>query len=55
MKIQEKIDKQSIKEVSWYQKEADEGIPVPILGPDLIDVRDFPVLMKKEAEEGGQA
>ena len=55
MKIQEMIDHQSIKSVSWYQKEADEGIPVPVLGPDLIDLRDFPALMKKEAEKRGQA
>jgi len=55
MKIQEKIDKQSISEVRWYQDEPDEGIPVPILGPDLIDVRDFPELIKKEQEQGNQA
>jgi len=55
MKIQEKIDKESISEVRWYQDEPDEGIPVPILGPDLIDVRDFPGLMKKEQEQGTQA
>ncbi|MEE8356119.1 MAG: NADH-quinone oxidoreductase subunit NuoB, partial [Anaerolineales bacterium] len=55
MKIQEKIDKQSISEVRWYQDEPDHGIPVPILGPDLIDVRDFPGLMKKEQEKGTQA
>ena len=55
MKIQEKIDKQSISEVRWYQDEPDEGIPVPVLGPDLIDVRDFPELMKKEQEQGNQA
>ena len=54
MKIQEKIDKQSISEVRWYQDEPDEGIPVPVLGPDLIDVRDFPELMKKEQEQGNQ-
>ncbi len=55
MKIQEKKDKESISEVRWYQDEPDEGIPVPILGPDLIDVRDFPGLMKKEQEKGTQA
>lgn len=55
MKIQEMIDKQSIKEVRWYRKEADEGIPVPILGPDLIDVRDYPNLMKKAQEKENQA
>ncbi len=51
MKIHELIDKQSIKEVSWYQKGEDEGIPVPILGPDLIDVRDYPRLMNNEQEK----
>jgi NADH-quinone oxidoreductase subunit B len=55
IKIQEKIDTQSIKEVSWYQKGADHGIPVPILGPDLIDPRDFPELMKKISSKEEQA
>lgn len=38
--LQKKIDRQSIKEVRWYQKGAIEAIPVPILGPDLIDPRE---------------
>ena len=41
IKLQEKIDQQSIKSVRWYSKEASEEIPIPILGPDLIDPRDF--------------
>ena len=53
MKIQEKIDSESIKEVRWYQKEDDPGIPIPILGPDLIDPRDFPALAEKERDQGG--
>lgn len=40
--LQEKIDKQSIQSVRWYGKEAAEPIPIPILGPDLIDPRDLP-------------
>jgi NADH-quinone oxidoreductase subunit B len=55
IKIQEKIDKESIKEVSWYQKQDDPGIPVPILGPDLIDVRDFPGLLEKVSNKEDQA
>lgn len=55
MKIHDLIDKQSIKEVSWYQKGTDEGIPVPILGPDLIDVRDFPKLMETTQEKETKA
>ncbi len=41
IKLQEKIDRQSIRKVAWYRKEAVEPIPVPILGPDLMDPRDF--------------
>ncbi len=41
IKLQEKIDKQSIKKVRWYAKEKADAnyVPMPILGPDLIDVR----------------
>ena len=49
IKLQEKIDKQSITKVRWYQKEASEAIPIPILGPDLIDPRDLPDFVKKQA------
>jgi len=40
IKLQEKIDKQSIRKVRWYQKGPDSvEVPVPLLGPDLIDLR----------------
>jgi NADH-quinone oxidoreductase subunit B len=41
IKLQEKIDKDSIKKVRWYQKGKEDAnyVPMPILGPDLIDVR----------------
>src|SRR5512138_2825935 len=41
IKLQEKIDKQSIKKVRWYEKgKVDSNyVPMPILGPDLIDPR----------------
>jgi NADH-quinone oxidoreductase subunit B len=45
IKLQEMIDKQSIREVRWYDKNNPiEPIPVPILGPDLMDPRDFPTI-----------
>jgi NADH-quinone oxidoreductase subunit B len=44
IKLQEKIDKQSIRTVRWYKREASEPIPIPVLGPDLIDLRDIPLL-----------
>jgi NADH-quinone oxidoreductase subunit B len=39
MTLQKKIEGESLRTVRWYQKEPIEAIPVPILGPDLIDPR----------------
>jgi NADH-quinone oxidoreductase subunit B len=40
IKLQEKIDKESFRKVRWYRKGPDSvEVPVPILGPDLIDPR----------------
>jgi NADH-quinone oxidoreductase subunit B len=49
--LQKKIDKESLKTVRWYQKGPDSvEIPVPILGPDLIDLRRIPDIKAKSAE-----
>jgi NADH-quinone oxidoreductase subunit B len=37
--LQKKIDTQSIKNVRWYGKDPIDAIPVPVLGPDVIDPR----------------
>ena len=51
IKLQEKIDKQSIRKVRWYQKGPDSvEVPVPFLGPDLIDVRRTAEIKKIAAE-----
>ena len=50
IKLQELIDTQSLKTVRWYRKESIEPIPVPILGPDLMDPREYE-LIKKYTEE----
>lgn len=39
IQLQKKIDKQSIREVAWYRKGESEGVPDPVLGPDLFDAR----------------
>jgi NADH-quinone oxidoreductase subunit B len=44
IQLQKKIDKQSLRDVQWYKKEASRAVPMPLLGPDLIDPRDFPEL-----------
>ena len=45
--LQEKIDKQSIAKVPWYQKEGSCEIPVPILGPDIFDPRQAKQIKEK--------
>jgi NADH-quinone oxidoreductase subunit B len=39
--LQKKIDKQSLKNVAWYRKEPIAEIPVPVLGPDVMDPREY--------------
>jgi NADH-quinone oxidoreductase subunit B len=58
--LQKKIDKQSIKNVRWYSKGADVPVPMPILGPDLIDPRQIDLIKeytqkKLEAEQATEA
>jgi NADH-quinone oxidoreductase subunit B len=42
--LQKKIDNQSIKNVRWYSKDPIEPIPVPVLGPDLMDPREYELI-----------
>ena len=41
MKVQEKISNESLKTVRWYSSETSESIPIPVLGPDILDPRDY--------------
>ncbi len=53
--MQEKIDQQSIATAPWYRKNdpTAEMIPVPLLGPDLYDMRQID-LIKSEAAKAKQ-
>ena len=53
--MQEKIDNQSIKKVRWYEKgKVDSNyVPMPILGPDLIDVRRAEEIVAAAAKKEG--
>jgi len=50
IKLQEKIDGQSLKSVRWYGQDTSDAIPVPVLGPDLLDPRQHALL----AQQAGQ-
>jgi NADH-quinone oxidoreductase subunit B len=48
--LQEKIDQQSLLTVPWYRKdEQSDLVPIPVLGPDLVDVRQLD-LIRAEAK-----
>jgi len=53
--LQEKIDQQSIKTVPWYKKDsAGDYVPIPTLGPDLVDVRQIDQIRSAgQAADGG--
>ncbi|MFP3854644.1 MAG: NADH-quinone oxidoreductase subunit B [Anaerolineales bacterium] len=51
MALQKKIDNQSINRVRWYQEGVSEAIPVPVLGPDLMDPRDYPLIAEEADRE----
>lgn len=42
--LQKKIERQSLRDLPWYQKGPAEPIPVPVLGPDLMDPRKFALI-----------
>jgi NADH-quinone oxidoreductase subunit B len=49
MTVQKKIDSQSILTVPWYRAGPSESIPVPILGPDIIDPRQVHLIREQAA------
>jgi len=54
MALQKKIESQSLRDLPWYQKGPSEPIPVPVLGPDLMDPRKYALIREvtfKKAEE----
>ena len=46
MTLQEKIESQSIRTAKWYHGKETGEIPVPVLGPDLMDQRRFEEIKK---------
>lgn len=50
--LQKKIDAQSIGSVDWYSKtKPSEALPIPVLGPDLMDPRDYARIKQFTAEK----
>ena len=49
MTLHKKIEQQSISTVPWYRKGQSEPIPEPVLGPDLIDPRQWALIKENVA------
>lgn len=53
--LQRKIDAQSITKTRWYDKNAaTEEIPVPVLGPDIMDPRQYDLIRQYTAEKAAR-
>lgn len=51
MTLQEKIDQQSVLTAPWYRKDTPaEMVPIPILGPDLVDLRQLDLIRARVDE-----
>jgi NADH-quinone oxidoreductase subunit B len=48
--LQRKIDNQSIKQVRWYSDKPIEAIPVPVLGPDIMDPRQYQIIKQQAVQ-----
>lgn len=53
--LQRRIDAQSIPQTRWYNKEdSGEAIPIPVLGPDLMDPRQYEQIRKYSLEKAAR-
>jgi NADH-quinone oxidoreductase subunit C/D len=48
--LQKKIDGERITQSPWYQEGVERDVPIPVLGPDLIDVRLLETYAEKTAQ-----
>jgi NADH-quinone oxidoreductase subunit B len=51
--LQKKIDQQTIKDAPWYRRGKSEPVPIPTLGPDLMDTHILDVLREEKSKKEG--
>lgn len=49
--LQKKIDTQHWRDTRWYSKEPIEAIPIPVLGPDIMDPREYEEIKRYSQEK----
>ena len=47
--LQKKIDGEKITSTSWYREDVERDVPIPVLGPDLIDLRTVELAAERTA------
>lgn len=55
LKLQQKVERQSISKVAWYRKGTSEAVPVPVLGADIFDPRQVQLIQSVTLDGGGAA
>ncbi len=48
--LQKKMEKEHIADTRWYGKKPVEAIPIPILGPDIVDPRQSSIIKQESAK-----
>jgi NADH-quinone oxidoreductase subunit B len=55
MALQEKMDHQSVLTAPWYRKDSPaEVVPIPALGPDIVDLRQLDLIREHAGTVAGQ-
>ena len=49
--LQKKIDTQTLRDARWYKKDVSEVIPVPVLGPDIMDPREYDLIRQYSSQK----
>jgi NADH-quinone oxidoreductase subunit B/C/D len=49
MTLQRKIDGETVTDLPWYRGDVEREVPVPVLGPDLIDLRTVEMTAERAA------
>jgi len=53
--LQKKVQNEPIKGARWYSKEPSQPIPVPVLGPDLMDPRRYAEIRAQAQSLAGES
>lgn len=54
LKLHDKVERQSIAKVSWYQRGTSEFVPVPVLGADIFDPRQIQMIREYTLGDAAQ-